>query len=58
LIVGGLRVGYERYYLPLVFVDAVAIGVLAGVVGTALRDLAHWVYSREGTSPAGAARSS
>jgi hypothetical protein len=49
LIAGGLRVGYERYYLPLVFVEAVVIGVLAGVAGTAVRDLIYGAHSLSGS---------
>jgi hypothetical protein len=56
LIIGGLRVGYERYYLPLVFVEAVAIGVLAGVAVSAVRDLDHRAHLREVTSRTVASR--
>jgi hypothetical protein len=56
MIVAGLRVGYERYYLPLVFVVAVAIGVLVGVAVTAVRDLVNPTHLREVTLRAVASR--
>jgi hypothetical protein len=39
LIVIGLRVDYARYYLPLVFVGTVMIGVLTGLIGMTLAGL-------------------
>jgi hypothetical protein len=41
LIVGGLRVDYARYYLPLVFVGTVTTGVLAGLIGMTITGLVH-----------------
>jgi hypothetical protein len=57
MVIGGLRVGYERYYLPLVFVNAVAIGMLAGVAETVIHILVRRVRSRDVPSSAGVARS-
>jgi hypothetical protein len=41
LIVGGLRVDYARYYLPLVFVGTVTTGILAGLIGMTITGLVH-----------------
>jgi hypothetical protein len=56
LIVAGLRVDFARYYLPLVFVGAMAIGVLAGFAGTAVGKLVHGVHLPEATSQAASSR--
>jgi hypothetical protein len=56
LIVGGVRVDFARYYLPLVFVEAVAIGVLAGIAGTSVSKWVHRAHARETTPPALASR--
>jgi hypothetical protein len=43
LIVGGLRVDFDRYYLPIVFLFAIGVGVLAGALwDLALRAIPSW----------------
>jgi hypothetical protein len=54
MIVGGLRVDYARYYLPLVFVVAVVIGVLVGLAGTAVTGMLYRSVPEETPSPAAA----
>ena len=51
LIVAGLRVDYTRYYLPLVFVGAVTIGVLAGLGTSTVSALIRRTHPRPERAP-------
>lgn len=46
LIIGGLRIDFDRYYLPLVFVSGIGIGVVSGALWTGMARLARRSSSR------------
>lgn len=40
IIIGGLTIDFDRYYLPIVFIFAIGVGVLAGSVASVLQTIA------------------
>jgi hypothetical protein len=57
MIIGGLGVDFNRYYLPLAFVAAVGVGVLSGwVAGLCWNSISNLQSRRSAESPAASSR--